>query len=152
MSRIRLEILVSAPVRVVFDLARDLDFHARSLAHTGEEAVGGRTSGLIELGEEVEWRARHLGFVWRLRSRITAMDRPRSFTDVQITGPFARYEHRHEFVETDGGTLMIDDWNHVAPLGRLGRLADALVLTRHLRQILEVRQRELKREAETRGS
>jgi hypothetical protein len=41
----------------------DLDLHQRSLAHTGEEIVGSRRGGLIEQGEEVEWRARHLGWL-----------------------------------------------------------------------------------------
>src|SRR6185436_16561566 len=128
MTRIRLETFVAAPPERVFDLARDLDLHKRSLAHTREEAVGGRTSGLIELGEEVEWRARHLGLVWRLRSRITAMDRPRTFTDEQVKGPCASFAHRHEFVAEAGGTRIVDDWTYVPPLGPIGRLADALFL------------------------
>lgn len=140
---------VAAPPERVFDVARDLDFHRRSMAHTGERAVGGRTSGLIEVGEEVEWEARHLGLSWRLRSRIAAMDRPRSFTDVQVTGPFARYEHTHTFVAHDGGTLMSDAWRHVAPLGPLGRLADLLFLERHMRRTLEMRAASIKSEAET---
>ena len=150
MASIRIETFVAAPPERVFDVARDLDFHARSMAHTGERAVGGRTSGLIEEGEEVEWEARHLGRSWRLRSRIASMDRPRSFTDVQVAGPFARYDHRHTFVAHDGGTLMCDDWRHVAPLGPLGALADLLFLTRHMRQTLTARAAAIKAEAERR--
>jgi hypothetical protein len=33
---------VAAPIELVFDLARDIDFHQRSMAHTGEQAVGRR--------------------------------------------------------------------------------------------------------------
>src|SRR5262245_24871168 len=118
------------------------------MAHTGERAVAGRITGLIEQGQEVEWEARHLGRTRRLRSRITAMDRPRSFTDEQVRGPFVRYGHRHTFVARDGGTLMIDEWHHVAPLGPLGVLADVLFLKRHLRQTLEARAAAIKSEAE----
>ena len=150
MAQIRIETFVAAPPERVFDVARDLDFHARSMAHTGERAVGGRTSGLIEEGEEVEWEARHLGRSWRLRSRISAMDRPSSFTDVQVAGPFTRYEHRHTFVAHDGGTLMSDDWSHVPPLGPLGALADVLFLERHMRRTLEERAAAIKAEAERR--
>jgi uncharacterized protein YndB with AHSA1/START domain len=39
---------IAAPIGRVFDLARDLDLHARSMAHTGERAIAGRTSGRIE--------------------------------------------------------------------------------------------------------
>ena len=148
MASIRIETFVAAPPERVFDVARDLDFHQRSMEHTGERAVGGRTSGLIEEGEEVEWQARHLGLSWRLRSRITSMDRPRSFTDEQVSGPFARYRHTHTFVARDGGTLMTDDWHHVAPLGPLGALADFLFLARHMRRTLESRAAAIKAEAE----
>jgi ligand-binding SRPBCC domain-containing protein len=87
---VRLETAIRAPIERVFDLARDIDFHVRSMAHTRERAVAGRTSGRIELGEEVEWEARHFGLVLHVRSKITAMDRPRLFVDEQVTGPFAR--------------------------------------------------------------
>ncbi len=150
MAEIRIETHVAAPPERVFDVARDLDFHQRSMAHTGERAVAGRTTGLIELGQEVEWEARHFGRAWRLRSRITEMDRPRSFTDEQVSGPFARYRHTHTFVARDGGTVMIDDWRHVAPLGPLGALADALFLARHMRRTLELRAAAIKAEAERR--
>ena len=61
MTVIELVTDIDAPVPLVFDLARDLDLHARSMAHTGERAIAGRTSGLVEEGDTVTWRARHLG-------------------------------------------------------------------------------------------
>lgn len=151
MTRIDLTGFVRAPIELVFDLARDLDLHTRSLAHTGERIVGGRSGGLIELGEEVEWEARHLGLRWRLRSRITEMVRPHTFTDEQVTGPFVSFRHRHDFVARDGGTLVTDTWEHRAPLGPLGHLADALFLRRHMRGVLEARNAAIRAEAERRG-
>jgi len=61
MARIELSLYVAAPADRCFDLARSVDAHLRSTAATGERAVGGRTTGLLELGEEVTWRARHFG-------------------------------------------------------------------------------------------
>ena len=43
---------------------------------------------------------------------------------------------------------MIDDWDHAAPLGPLGWLADRLVLGRYMRRLLETRNAALKAEAE----
>jgi ligand-binding SRPBCC domain-containing protein len=137
-ATIHIETLIPASPEVVFDLARDLDLHTRSLAHTGERIVSGKRGGLIELGEEVEWEARHFGMKWRLRSRVTAFDRPRSFTDEQVRGPFASFVHRHTFVPSDGGTLMIDDWTHTPPWGPFGRLAEP-VLARHMERVLRTR-------------
>jgi ligand-binding SRPBCC domain-containing protein len=149
MTRIHLETPVAAPVERVFDLARDIDFHQRSLSHTGERAVAGRTSGLIDLGETVTWRARHLGRHWSLTSRVTEFDRPTRFVDEQVSGPFAWFRHEHRFEPTPSGTLMIDDWEHQSPLGWLGRIADALVLGRWMRRVLVARSEAIAREAES---
>lgn len=150
MVRIQLETFIEAPIERVFDLARDLDFHRRSMAHTGEEAIGGRVTGLIELGESVTWRARHLGFSWTLTSRVTLVQRPSGFADVQERGPFKRFSHHHRFEAIGPGTRMIDEWEHEAPWGPLGWLADRLFLERHMRRLLETRNAALKAEAERR--
>lgn len=147
-TRIHLETRIDAPIERVFDLARDIDLHARSMAATGEEAIAGRTSGAIGLGETVTWRARHFGLWWTLTSRITVVDRPTRFADEQASGPFARFEHTHTFKSTAGGTRMTDDWEHTTPFGPLGWLADRLFLTRHMRRLLETRNAALKAEAE----
>jgi ligand-binding SRPBCC domain-containing protein len=148
MARIHLETQIAAPIERVFDLARDIDFHQRSMAHTSERAVGGRTSGMIGLGETVTWRARHLGLSWSLTSRITAFEPPVRFVDEQVSGPFAWFRHEHRFEATPGGTRMIDDWRHAAPFGVIGRLVDALLLGPLLRRLLVHRNAALVREAE----
>lgn len=74
MPVITIDTTIAAPVQVVFDLSRSIDLHRISTARTREEAVAGRTSGLIEIGETVTWRAKHLGIVQHLTSKITAFD------------------------------------------------------------------------------
>lgn len=141
---------IDAPIEEVFDLARDLDFHARSMAHRGERAVGGRMTGRIEHGETVTWRARHFGIWWSLTSRITAVDPPTRFEDVQQRGPFAWFRHEHRFEPLlGGGTRMRDRWEHRSPLGPLGGLVDRLVLGWYMRRQLKTRNAALKREAES---
>lgn len=79
MAVIRIVTTIAAPIERCFDLARDVDFHTRSLEATGERAVAGRTSGLIGLGESVTWKARHLGVRRRFTAEVTAFDpRPTS--------------------------------------------------------------------------
>ena len=127
---------IGAPLARVFDAARDLDLHLRCMAHTGERAVGGRTTGLICDGEEVTWRARHFGVMQHFTSRITAFDPPRSFQDTMQRGAFRTFVHDHRFVEERGGTTMIDDLEFTAPLGFLGRIAESLFLRRYLERLL----------------
>ena len=139
---------IEAPIERVFDLARDLDLHARSMAHTGERAVAGRTSGRVEVGDSVTWRARHFGLWWSLTSRITVVDAPVRFEDVQERGPFAWFRHEHRFETIGGGTRMHDRWEHRSPFGPLGRVVDRLVLGRYMRSLLTTRNEALKHAAE----
>jgi ligand-binding SRPBCC domain-containing protein len=145
-ARIHIEMVARAPREILFDLSRDLDFHTRSLEHTGERIVGGKRGGLIDLGEEVEWEARHFGLRLRLRSRISEMDRPRTFVDEQVRGPFTWFEHRHTFVEEGDATRMIDDWEHRAPFG----LLSDLVLARYMERLLRTRNAAIVAEAKRR--
>jgi ligand-binding SRPBCC domain-containing protein len=130
MARIHLETEIAAAIERVFDLARDIDFHQRSMAYSGERAVAGRTSGLIGAGESVSWRARHFGMTWSLTSRVTELEPPVMFVDEQVSGPFASFRHAHRFKPTPAGTLMIDDWEHRPRFGLLGRILDGLILVR----------------------
>ena len=141
----RLETEVAAPAERVFDLARDVDLHVRSLRRSGERAVAGVTSGLIGPGEEVTWRARHLGLPFRLTSRITAFDRPHRFRDSQVRGPFRRFDHDHLFERRGGVTVMTDVFDYDAAGGRL---VHRLVLGRYLRRLLEQRAAAIKEAAE----
>jgi hypothetical protein len=61
MPKIELTTHINAPIGRVFDLSRSIDLHMESTKKTGEKAIAGKTSGLIELGETVIWRAKHFG-------------------------------------------------------------------------------------------
>lgn len=152
MPLIVLETRIRAPRERVFDLARSIDAHQASTPGTSERAVAGATSGLIGLGDEVTWRARHFGVTQHLTVRITELDRPLHFQDVMLRGAFARMRHDHEFSEdklAPGTTLMTDRFDFSAPLGPLGRLAETLFLTRYLRRFLLQRNALLKHYAES---
>lgn len=64
---------------------------------SGEQAIGGVTSGSIALGETVTWRARHFGIWFTMTSRITSLERPNRFVDEQVRGPFRSFHHEHVF-------------------------------------------------------
>ena len=149
MAAFRIVTTIAAPVTVCFDLARDIGFHVRSLADTGERAVAGCTTGLIGLCESVTWEARHLDVRQRLTSQVTAFDRPAYFRDVMTAGAFRAFAHDHRFEAAVGGTLMTDDIAFRSPLGPLGWLVDTLFLTGYLRRLLEGRCRAIKQEAES---
>ena len=149
MPTIVIETRIRAPIERVFDLARDVDAHVASSAFTGERAVEpGRTSGLLELGDLLTFEGRHLGVRQRLTVRITEMDRPRRFVDEGVRCAFRELRHVHEFYADDDVTVMRDIVEWRSPFGILGRAADALFVTRHMRWFVTEKQGRLKAMAE----
>ncbi len=129
MPTILSEIDIQAPIESCFDLARDIGFHVRSLEHTNEHAIAGRTDGLIEIGETVTWEAQHLGVTRQMTVKITAIDRPTHFQDKQTDGPFKHFVHDHFFEALgNGATRMRDVVGFSSPYGVMGRVVDRLYL------------------------
>jgi ligand-binding SRPBCC domain-containing protein len=148
MVRIELVTNIAAPVERCFDLSRSIDLHMASTDWTGERAIAGITSGLIGLDQEVTWEGRHFGLGIQHTSRITACDRPRHFQDRMVRGAFRFFCHDHYFESIPGETRMKDLMVFEAPLGFLGRLVES-VLDRHMRVLLDRRNRCIKRVAES---
>ncbi|MFL5539635.1 MAG: SRPBCC family protein [Longimicrobiaceae bacterium] len=148
MITIELRASIAASPERVFDLSRSIDLHRRSMARSREEAVAGRTSGLIGMGETVTWRARHFGVRQRLTVRISGYERPRWFRDELVRGAFATMVHDHHFDPVDGGTEMRDVFRFSAPAGPIGRVIERLVLKRYMTRLLAHRNAAIKAAAE----
>ncbi|WP_330442203.1 SRPBCC family protein [Flavobacterium sp. C4GT6] len=139
---------INAPMQVVFDLSRSIDLHKLSTVQTSEEAIAGKTSGLMGEGESVTWRAKHLGFYQILTSKITFFDYPNKFTDEMIDGAFKSFVHHHYFEEKNGVTVMTDVFDYKSPLGLLGKMSDRLFLKQYMKRLLEKRNQTIKEFAE----
>jgi hypothetical protein len=124
MRSIRLETVIAAPIGDCFSLSLSVDAHAASMHGSGEQAVGGVTSGVMKLGDSVTWRARHFGITFRMTSAITEY----------------------------GRTRMTDVVEFQSPLGLLGYLADGLVLGRYMPHLLRQRNNWLKATLEASAS
>lgn len=150
---VRTSVLINAPIEVVFDLARDVEVHARGLAHTHERVrPPGRTRGLLVTGDLVSFRARHFGLPWRYEARVEVCEPPTRLVDVQERGPWRSMRHEHRLAATGAGTLLTEELRWASPFGPLGRVADSAVLRRHLRRILLTRDAHLRQVAEQRAA
>ncbi len=149
MPTLELELEITAPIEVVFDLFRSVEQHLASTSATRERAVGGITRGLLELGDEVTWEAVHFGIRQRLTSRITAFDRPHSFRDSMVSGAFRRFDHDHIFTATLTGTRIRERFDFDSPLGPLGWIANRVFLTEYMRRFLERRMAAIQQVAES---
>lgn len=125
----------------LFDVSLDIGEHIESMAHSGERAIAGVSTGLIGLGETVTWRARHFGIWFTMTSKITALDRPTRFVDQQVRGPFRVFHHEHLFQREGDETVMTDVLTVGSPL--FGRLAERVVLVPYLRRLIRRRNEHL---------
>ncbi|GAA4295458.1 SRPBCC family protein [Nibribacter koreensis] len=149
MPVIHLETCIAGPPALCFDLSRSIDLHTISTEHTGEKAIAGVTTGLIGLGQTVTWRAKHFGVWQTLTSKITAFEPPFYFEDEMVQGAFKSFRHEHHFVPQQENTLMRDVFHFTSPLGILGELANRLVLTNYMTDLLKERNRVIKEYAES---
>lgn len=149
MEMIRLVTWINAPVERCFKLSLSIDLHVASAKETGERAVEGVTRGLIGAGETVTWSGRHFGLPFSHTSRIDAYRPPMYFRDAMVAGMFEYFEHEHHFAVMNDGTRMRDEVRFSAPMGIVGRVAEKLLIRRHLIHLLKRRNAMIKRVAES---
>lgn len=69
----------------------------------------------------------------------TAYDPPRVFEDVQISGPFAKWRHRHIIEPHAEGALLRDDIEYEPPLWIFGALAAPFAIVPKLEKMFAYR-------------
>src|SRR5882757_2577944 len=118
MIRLEETTLIDAPIQRCFDLSRSVEVHLLSDIHWGEQAlaVGGITSGLVGLSEQVTWRAKHFGVWQNLTSKMTALESPSYFQVTMVRGIFRFMQAEHLFQTLpSGATEMKDVFSIAAP-------------------------------------
>ena len=100
------------------------------------------TPGAIEMGAGtlIDYRLRLHGAPIRWRTRIEIWEPPLRFVDVELSGPYALWEHTHSFVAVGERAVEIRDHvRYALPLGCVGELAHALFVRRDLERIFDFR-------------
>jgi ligand-binding SRPBCC domain-containing protein len=69
----------------------------------------------------------------------TKYDPPRMFEDVQISGPFSSWQHRHIITPHENGAVLRDQIDFEPPLWILGRLAAPFAILPKLEKMFEYR-------------
>jgi ligand-binding SRPBCC domain-containing protein len=102
------------------------------------------TEGPLDMrpGLLIDYRLGLHGIPLRWRTRITAYEPGRGFTDLQERGPYRLWEHQHTFSDRDGGTWIADRIRYRLPWNF--NLVHPLV-NADLRAIFTFRQEEIAR-------
>lgn len=119
------------------------DFHVapgafERLTPPGEPVRLEREVEIVE-GEEAHIRVGRwpLRLLWLARYRDVVPGQ--EFTDVQIKGPFAFWEHRHWMRPCPDGSVLEDQIRYALPLGALGRLGGGRFVRRKLERLFVFR-------------
>jgi ligand-binding SRPBCC domain-containing protein len=94
----------------------------------------------LAAGAVLDFRVAWLGLPLRWRTYIREFDPPYRFVDVQVRGPWARWEHRHRFLDEGGGTWVEDRVTYRLPLGPVGNALLRALVQRQLRRAWAFRQ------------
>lgn len=130
-------------------MTKSLDLHKISTSKTNQEAIDGKTTGLIFLNEFVTWRAKHFGFTQNLTSIISDYERPFLFVDEQIKGIFKSFYRKHLFEQIGEKVIMKDIFIFTTTFGILGQIFNQIVLTNYMRKFLIERNKIIKEFTET---
>ncbi len=84
-----------------------------------------------------------LGFTTNWKTIIDNVNKPYTFVDRQLVGPYNFWQHTHNFLETENGVMVTDEVRYRLPLGLLGRFAHLLTVRKKLQKIFAYRKNTL---------
>jgi ligand-binding SRPBCC domain-containing protein len=96
----------------------------------------------LESGASLVYRLRLFGVPIRWRTEIVDWRPPWGFTDVQVAGPYRRWEHTHRLRRVPGGTEVHDRVVYSLPYEPLAGLLAPLTVRRWLAAIFDYRARQ----------
>jgi ligand-binding SRPBCC domain-containing protein len=96
----------------------------------------------VERGSLLVYRLRLFGVPIHWHSEIVEWRPPSCFTDVQLTGPYRRWEHTHRLKQVDGGTEIHDRVVYRLPYEPLAGVLAPLTVRPWLSAIFDYRARQ----------
>jgi hypothetical protein len=94
---------------------------------------------VIANGATIDYRLRIGPVPIRWRTRIAKWEPPHCFIDLQESGPYRCWWHKHTFSAQGNRTVMEDHIYYAPPFGALGRLANRWFIVPRLRRIFGYR-------------
>jgi len=149
MPRIHLTTFIAAPADRVFDLSRNIAVYKSAFNNRKEMLSSGAASNLVNHGETIILHAKHFGKTRNITLRITALEKPSSFTEEQVKGDLENYLHEHHFKQVDNGTIMIDIIEFGPPRDIAAKVFGKFFLKKYIENILIKRNESIKQYAET---
>ena len=105
-----------------------------------ENAVIIQKADISKVGSQAIIEQKIFGIVpSRWVAEHTAYDPPRMFEDIQVSGPFKSWRHRHIVEPHPDGALLRDEIDLEPPLSVFGKLAAPLIIIPRIEKMFEYR-------------
>jgi ligand-binding SRPBCC domain-containing protein len=110
--------------------------------HELPDALARLTPPDLHVGSIAIVETRILGIIpARWTAKHTLYDPPKMFEDIQVSGPFRSWRHRHIIEPHAQGARLRDEVEYEPPLWPVGRLFAPLLILPRLRRLFEYRHR-----------
>ncbi len=107
-----------------------------------EDAKIVQKANIAEIGSRAIIEQKIFGLIpSRWVAEHTAYDPPRMFEDVQISGPFAKWRHRHIIEPHAEGAVLRDEIEFEPPMSIIGDLAAPLFILPRIEKMFDYRHR-----------
>lgn len=107
-----------------------------------EDAKIVQKANISEIGSRAIIEQKIFGLIpSRWVAEHTAYDPPRMFEDVQISGPFAKWRHRHVIEPHEEGAVLRDEIEFEPPMSIIGDLAAPLFILPRIEKMFDYRHR-----------
>lgn len=110
------------------------------LIPTWEKVKVLQKADISEIGSQTILETKLFGF-FRVRwvAEHTKYEPPRMFEDVQISGPFARWRHRHIILPHENGAILKDEIEYEPPLSVIGKAVAPMLIESKLEKMFAYR-------------
>lgn len=152
MKQFVMETRIQATPERVFEFHEDPDA-LKLLIPPWERMQVVESSGSLHSGSRVVLQGKLLGVIpVRWVAEHVEYDPPHLFSDVQLSGPFCSWHHRHHMLDGDNGsTILRDEIDYQLPLGWVGSFLGDWLVRKKLQTMFEYRHRTTKRLIESDG-
>jgi uncharacterized protein (TIGR01777 family) len=130
---------INKPVGAVFHFFSDENNLEQITPPYLKFKVEGKDTEIIKNGTHINYNLKVHGIPLKWKSRISTFEEGKTFTDEQLSGPYAKWIHQHDFIPFKNGTLIIDEVVYKLPMGILGKIAAGYFVNRDIQNIFKYR-------------
>ena len=101
--------------------------------------IMGKNTPEITAGTKINYKLKIHGIPLSWKSEISIFEKNKTFTDIQLSGPYKKWVHQHDFISCKKGTLIKDKVVYKLPMGFIGNLFAGYFVNKDVRNIFAYR-------------